>query len=202
MSPFLTFAICLSIAYLLYYGANIGKDLYATGKQLTSNEEVFEIEDVPVETAVSVNEQGDGFFIGDAEPEETAEMLDPEKESEKKETAETERRIASLQENLDKADVVSEYGITAPELHELLEGKKTSLFKPEMHDYVVTMMLYVLYLTYAIAALVTIYASLQIFIKMNAGEEGIVKEILMVVGACMFMIGASIVFPAFFGYQV
>ena len=64
-----------------------------------------------------------------------------------------------------------------------------------MHDYV-------LYLTYAIAALVTIYASLQIFIKMNAGEEGIVKEILMVVGACMFMIGASIVFPAFFGYQV
>lgn len=71
-----------------------------------------------------------------------------------------------------------------------------------MHDYVVTMMLYVLYLTYAIAALVTIYASLQIFIKMNAGEEGIVKEILMVVGACMFMIGASIVFPAFFGYQV
>lgn len=87
MSPFLTFAICLSIAYLLYYGANIGKDLYATGKQLTSNEEVFEIEDVPVETAVPVNEQGDGFFIGDAEPEETAEVLDPEKESEKKETA-------------------------------------------------------------------------------------------------------------------
>jgi hypothetical protein len=94
---------------------------------------VFEIEDVPVETAVSVNEQGDGFFIGDAEPEETAEVLDPEKESEKKETAETERRIASLQENLDKADVVSEYGITAPELHELLEGKKTSLFKPEIN---------------------------------------------------------------------
>ena len=94
---------------------------------------MFDIEDVPVETAVSVNEQGDGFFIGDAEPEETAEVLDPEKESEKKETAETERRIASLQENLDKADVVSEYGITAPELHELLEGKKTSLFKPEIN---------------------------------------------------------------------
>ena len=133
MSPFLTFAICLSIAYLLYYGANIGKDLYATGKQLTSNEEVFEIEDVPVETAVSVNEQGDGFFIGDAEPEEPAEVLDPEKESEKKEAAATERRIASLQEKLDEADVTSEYGIKAPELHELLEGKKASLFKPEIN---------------------------------------------------------------------
>ena len=67
------------------------------------------------------------------EPEEPAEVLDPEKESEKKETAETERRIASLQENLDEADVTSEYGIKAPELHELLEGKKASLFKPEIN---------------------------------------------------------------------
>lgn len=71
-----------------------------------------------------------------------------------------------------------------------------------MHDYVVTMMLYVLYLLYAIAAIVTIYASLQIYIKMNTREEGITREIMMVVGACLFIIGASIVFPAFFGYRV
>ena len=122
MSPFLTFAICLSIAYLLYYGANIGKDLYAAGKQHASNEEVFDIEGSPVETAVPVKEQGDGFFIGDAEPEEPAEVLEPEKES-----------IASLQENLDEADVTSEYGIKASELHELLEGKKASLFKPQIN---------------------------------------------------------------------
>ncbi len=132
MSPFFIFAICLSIAYILYYGVNIGKDLYAAGKQPASNEEVFEIENSPTETAVSVNEQGDGFFIGTAEPKEPAKVFDPGKE-EKEETAETEKRIASLQENLDEADVVSEYGITAPELHELLEGKKTSLFKPEIN---------------------------------------------------------------------
>lgn len=132
MSPFFIFAICLSIAYILYYGVNIGKDLYAAGKQPVSNEEVFEIENSPTETAVSVNEQGDGFFIGNAEPKEPAKVFDPGKE-EKEETAETEKRIASLQENLDEADVVSEYGITAPELHELLEGKKTSLFKPEIN---------------------------------------------------------------------
>lgn len=71
-----------------------------------------------------------------------------------------------------------------------------------MHDYVVTMMLYVLYILYAIAAIVAIYASLQIYFKMNAGEEGVVKDILMVVGACMFIVGASIVFPAFFGYRI
>ena len=71
-----------------------------------------------------------------------------------------------------------------------------------MHDYVVTMMLYVLYLGYAIAAIVAVIASLQIYIKMNIGEEGVTKEILFLVGACIFMIGASIVFPSFFGYQI
>ena len=71
-----------------------------------------------------------------------------------------------------------------------------------MHDYVVTMMLYVLYIIYAVSAIFVIYASLQIYIKMNIGEEGVVKDIMMVIGACIFMIGASIVFPAFFGYQI
>ena len=51
-----------------------------------------------------------------------------------------------------------------------------------MHDYVITMMLYVLYIAYAIAGIVVIVASLQIYIKMNTGEEGIVKQIMMVVG--------------------
>jgi len=71
-----------------------------------------------------------------------------------------------------------------------------------MHDYVVTMMLYVLYLGYAIAVIVAVIASLQIYIKMNVGEEGVTKEILYLVGACIFMISASILFPSFFGYQI
>jgi hypothetical protein len=37
---------------------------------------------------------------------------------------------------------------------------------------------------------------------MNTGEDGITKSIMMLIGACIFMIGASIVFPAFFGYQI
>lgn len=70
------------------------------------------------------------------------------------------------------------------------------------HDFVVTMMLYVLYLIYAIASIVVIYSALQIYIKMNSGEDGVRKEIMMVVGACLFLIGASTVFPAFFGYRI
>ncbi len=71
-----------------------------------------------------------------------------------------------------------------------------------MHDYVVTMMLYVLYLCYTIAGILTIVSALQIYIKMNTGEEGITKSIMTLIGACLFIIGASIVFPAFFGYQI
>lgn len=38
------------------------------------------------------------------------------------------------------------------------------------HDYAVTMMLYVVYLCYAIAGIVVIVSALQIYIKMNTGE--------------------------------
>ena len=71
-----------------------------------------------------------------------------------------------------------------------------------MHDYVVTMMLYVLYLTYAVAAVMVIISALQIYIKMNTGEDGITKSIMTLVGACLFLIGAFYVFPVFFGYRI
>ncbi len=70
------------------------------------------------------------------------------------------------------------------------------------HDFTVTMMLYVVYLLYAIAAIVAIIGALQIYIKMNTGEGDITKSIMMLVGACLFMIGATILFPAFFGYNI
>ena len=71
-----------------------------------------------------------------------------------------------------------------------------------MHDFVVTMMLYVLYICYAVASVFVIVSALQIYIKMNTGEDGVVKSIVSLVGACLFIIGASIVFPAFFGYRI
>lgn len=70
------------------------------------------------------------------------------------------------------------------------------------HDFIITMLLYVVYICYAIAGIVAVIASLQIYIKMNVGEDGIKKEILMVVGAILFIISASIVMPALFGYQI
>jgi|GEM_PF-54633 len=61
-----------------------------------------------------------------------------------------------------------------------------------MHDYVVTMMLYVQYIIYAVAGGFAVIAAFQIYIKMNTGEDGITKHILTLVGACLFIIGATI----------
>lgn len=70
------------------------------------------------------------------------------------------------------------------------------------HDYTVTMMLFVVYLAYAIAGIVVVVSALQIYIKMNTGEDGITKSIMTLVGACLFLIAATVVFPAFFGYRI
>lgn len=70
------------------------------------------------------------------------------------------------------------------------------------HDYVVTMMLYANYLLGAIAAIVGIISSLQINAKMNSGEDGIAKDIMMLIGAILFLIGSMTVFPAMFGYSL
>lgn len=71
-----------------------------------------------------------------------------------------------------------------------------------MHDYVITLALYVLYLCYAIAAIMAVISAVQIYIKINMGEDGVTKSIVTLIGACLFIIGASIVLPAFFGYRI
>lgn len=70
------------------------------------------------------------------------------------------------------------------------------------HDFTVTMMLYVLYLSFAVAAIMVVISSLQIYFKMQNGEGEITKSLMTLIGAIFFMIGASVVFPAFFGYRI
>ena len=71
-----------------------------------------------------------------------------------------------------------------------------------MHDYVVTMMVSLVYLVYAISSIVAIISAFQIYYKMHIGEDGVTKNITTLIGAILFIIGATIVLPAFFGYQV
>ena len=71
-----------------------------------------------------------------------------------------------------------------------------------MHDFVVTNMMYVLYVCMAIATVFGIVSALQIYFKMILGEDGVTKAIVRLVGAILFIIGASIVLPSFFGYRI
>ena len=71
-----------------------------------------------------------------------------------------------------------------------------------MRDFVVTMMMYVQYIIYAAAGIFAVISAFQIYIKMNSGEDGFVKHVLTLFGACLFIIGASLVLPAFFGYRI
>ena len=64
-----------------------------------------------------------------------------------------------------------------------------------------TMMIYTVDVLYAAAAVMVIISALQIYMKMNFHEGDITKSIAMLIGGILFMIGASIVMPAFFGYQ-
>ena len=71
----------------------------------------------------------------------------------------------------------------------------------KMCEFLLAMMIYVGYLLYAIAAIFSVYSACVIYIKMNTGEDGIIKNIMMLVGAALFLIGSFIVFPGFFGYR-
>lgn len=69
----------------------------------------------------------------------------------------------------------------------------------EANVYILVMMQYMLGILYAVASVLSIYSATVIYIKIQAGEEGFVKAVLTLVGSVMFLIGATIVMPAFFG---
>lgn len=71
----------------------------------------------------------------------------------------------------------------------------------DMVKYITAMCTYTVQLMYAIAAIMSIYSATSIYIKLQSGEEGFTKSIIILVGSCLFMIGATIVLPAFFGFN-
>ncbi len=71
----------------------------------------------------------------------------------------------------------------------------------EATAFVGTMMIYTVEVLYAVAGIVVIVSSFQICIKMNYHEGDITKSIMMLFGGILFMISASIIMPALYGYQ-
>ena len=54
-------------------------------------------------------------------------------------------------------------------------------------------------LCYAIAGVVAIVGAISVYIAMNNEEQDVKKKIMMVVGACIFLIAAAQAIPLFFG---
>ena len=54
-------------------------------------------------------------------------------------------------------------------------------------------------LCYAIAGVVAVVGAISVYISMNNEEQDVKKKIMMVVGACIFLIAAAKALPLFFG---
>lgn len=55
-------------------------------------------------------------------------------------------------------------------------------------------------LIYAIAGVVAVIGAVSVYIKMNNEEQDVKKSIMMIVGACIFLVAAAVALPGFFGY--
>lgn len=58
---------------------------------------------------------------------------------------------------------------------------------------------YVVKLCYAIAGIVAVVGAISVYIKMNNEEQDVKKSIMMIVGACIFLVAAAQALPMFFG---
>jgi len=56
-------------------------------------------------------------------------------------------------------------------------------------------------LCYAVAGVVAVVGAISVYIKMNNEEQDVKKSIMMLVGACIFLIAAAQALPLFFGVK-
>ena len=54
-------------------------------------------------------------------------------------------------------------------------------------------------LCYAIAGVVAVVGAIRVYIAMNNEEQDVKKKIMMIVGACIFLVAAAQALPLFFG---
>lgn len=69
----------------------------------------------------------------------------------------------------------------------------------DMNVYVLYIMDAALDVVFACCAILCIYSATTIYIKMQMGEDGVIKAIVTLVGTCIFALCAVFILPAFFG---
>ena len=138
MSPFVIFAIVLTVAYIFYFGIVIAHDLYGKKGQENSNEEHFDVSSMQgTEESTQVDEDGDGFRRGGESstessmdssikyPEEKHTLSDDTPDNGIKESI-AEKQISALREQMEETASFSSYAVTESELHKLLLSGEVS----------------------------------------------------------------------------
>lgn len=154
MSPFAIFAIVLTIAYIIYYGVNISRDLYGKKGQENETEEIFDVGNMSkIEEPIPVTEDGDGFVIGAQKSLENISEANPLREqgeeekgnndSYKSDTAtqsgmteksKTEEQVDTIRRNMIEGDIQSEVVMDEKEFEDYLINQQVILFDNQRYD--------------------------------------------------------------------
>lgn len=111
MSPYVIFILVLTIAYIIYYGYNISKDLYGKKGQPEATVEVFDVSGMKnEEQPTPVRETGEGFSLGGVVEEPVRQPRSPVGPTPAREG----NRYSDLKEQMDETDV-SCTGATEPD---------------------------------------------------------------------------------------
>ena len=117
MTPYAIFAIALTIAYIIYYGYNISKDLYGRKGDVRDTGEEFDIASMSGEVvATPVRESDGGFSLGDMDVAHTA-AADPAAGETPEEKPDKYKGLGS---QLEEADIQSEGGMFEDEMVEYI----------------------------------------------------------------------------------
>ncbi len=129
MTPYVIFVIVLTIAYIIYYGYNISKDLYGKKNENDTPVEEFDVSGMQDEVvATPVRENGDGFSLGDEAGRSPAGMDTGEPGQGGEESPDVGRgRFGSLTDGMDETDVTSEGGVPYDELEQMLYDKRPDI---------------------------------------------------------------------------
>lgn len=114
MSPYVIFVIVLTIAYIIYYGYNISKDLYGKKGQPEATVEEFDVSAMEnEEQPTPVRETGEGFSLGGIVEEPVHQPVQPQSPEEPAPKKES-NRYSVLTEQMDEAEVTCT-GATEPD---------------------------------------------------------------------------------------
>lgn len=121
MTPYAIFVVVLTMAYIIYYGYHISKDLYGKKEQPESVAEEFDFGGMAEGVVPTpVRETGDGFSLGD-NPGQRAGTEPPVAADDAAE------KLSRMMDGLDETDVTSEGGKEYPELEQMMLSRSPDL---------------------------------------------------------------------------